>query len=180
MFTLNQDYIMKNSKTPVLTRQQDGKFEFKDCYFLEIVIKQDNETMNRINTVCAPFDFITSVQNAISEYNNNILRLFILAGPDIIKNKFKEPDDFLALALCNDEKQRTNLQYFEVNCKFRHSYDPNQKYRCVGTSAVKALKEIYKSRELYGKSALHALKFWFKNGFTRIDESEQYVHWNQR
>ena len=107
-------------------------------------------------------------------------RLFLLVGPNTIKNNFKEPDDFLALALCHDNRQSTFIQYFEVNYKFRHSYEPNQKYINVGTSATNALKEVYHSRELCGRSALHAIDFWLKNGFTHIDDREQYLHWCQR
>ena len=182
MFTINKDYIIKNTDTPVLTNHGDGHFEFQDCYLLEFFIKNDTESLNKIQTLCMPFDFNTGVQNVISKHSSNtvIQRLFLLSGPDIIENKFKNPDDFLVLALCIDNKQKTKIQYFEVNYKFRHSYEPNQKYRHIGTSAVKALQKIYQNRELYGESALHALKFWFKNGFTRINEHPQYIHWYQR
>jgi len=182
MFILNQDYQIIDANTPVLTRGADGSFEFQDCYFLEFVVKSDEKTKEKINTICAPFDFSTAVQFAISKYHFclNNERLFLLATPDTIQNNFKEPDDFLAMALCSDSNQSTVIQYFEVNYKFRHSYDPNQKYKRVGTSAAKALKKVYYPRELCGRSALHALDFWFKNGFTRMDDREQYLHYCQR
>lgn len=69
---------------------------------------------------------------------------------------------------------------FEVNSKFRHSYEPNQKYRYVGTGAVKALQKVYQSGELWCESVPHALKFWSKNGFTRIDNRELFLHWYQK
>lgn len=37
-------------------------------------------------------------------------------------------------------------------------------------------KKVYQTHELYGKSALEAIKFWAKNGFTRIGESKQDLH----
>ena len=184
MFTAQQDYIIKNSHVPVLANQQNGRFEFKDCYFLEFIVKQDNETMKKINTICMPFDFNTGIQYKISKqrsvYDNFVYRLFLLAGSDIIKNEFKDQDDFLAITLCNDDEQKTTIQYFEVNHNFRHSYEPKQKYRNVGTSALNALKEIYQSNELFGQSASHAIDFWLKNGFTRIKTHDLYIHWCQR
>ena len=149
---------------------------------MEFFIKPDDINIKKIRTLCCPFDFSSIVQNEILKHNtnNSVMRLFLLTDPDTIKNNFKESDDFLAFALCKDEKLRTNLQYFEVNAKFRHSYEPHQKYRRVGTSAVNALKNIYQTRELYGQSALHALKFWIKNGFFSSNKNNQNVHWCQR
>ena len=181
MLINNNDYNILYTDIPVLTRQENGQFEFRDCYLLEFVIKTDSETMDKIKLFCTPFDFNTAVKNKLSTIqDNNIQRLFLLAGPNIIKNRFQEPDDFLALALCDDGSKSTTIQYFEVNNKFRHSYEPNQKYKRVGTSAVQALQKIYPERELCGESALYALKFWDKNGFTRIKEGELYIRWRHR
>ena len=181
MFIIHQDYDIINKNTPVLTRQESGQFEFKDCYFLEFMIWPDDDTMNKIKTICAPFDFSPGVQQAIFSCLDGKQRLFLLAGPDIIRNNFKDTDDFLAFALCVDGQQNTTIQYFEVNWNFRHSYEPSQKYRRVGTSAIKALQRTYQNRELCGRSALDALKFWSKHGFTtHTGENEQHVYWRQR
>lgn len=178
----HQDYKILDSHTPVLTRKENGQFEFMDCYFMEFIVNANDETMKKIKIVCEPFNYKPAVQNAISGCvsKNTYIRLFLLAGPETIKNKFKDTDDFLALALCHDYRQNTTIQYFEVNYKFRHSYEPNQKYRRVGTSAVNALKQIYQTRELCGESALDALKFWLKNGFTRTNEHELHLYWRHR
>lgn len=181
MLTVNQDYIIINSDTPVLTRQANGQFELKNCYFLEFFIESTNTA--KIETVCQPFDFGIAVKYAISKYGyitNDTQRLFLLAGPDIINKDFTDSNEHLALALCQDGPKSTVIQYFEVNRNFRHSYEPNQKYRKVGTSALNALKEVYQTRELCGRSALEAIPFWLKNGFTRIDNREQYLHCKQR
>lgn len=178
MFTINQDYFIKNSDIPVLTRQADGHFEHTNCYFLEFVVNADDETIKKIKTLSAPFGFCTAITQAASTTPKE--RLFLLGGTDIIKNSFNEPDDFLAIALCLDEPKSTIIQYFETNSKYRHSYEPNQKYRYVGTSGVKALQKVYHNRKLCGISAFHALGFWFKNGFSRIDDRERYLHWYQR
>ena len=182
MFVLNQDYNIIDAKVPVLMRQPNGQFEFKDCCFLEFTVGADEETMKKIIMACRPFNFTAAVELAISKnrFSENKERLFFLVGPDTVKNDFKNRDDFLALALCSDGVQKTQVQYFEVNYNFRHSYEPNQKYRRVGTSALNALKKVYHARELYGESALEAVKFWAKNGFTRIGESKQDLHWRQR
>ena len=182
MFTINQDYKIIDAHTPVLTRQWDGKFEFMDCYFLEIIINSDDETMAKIKKLCAPFDYNTAVQYEISSrrFSHNVPRLFLLVGPNTIKNNFQDSDDFLALALCLDLQNTTTIEYFEVNYKFRHSYEPNQKYRRVGTVVANALQKLYQNRELYGHSALDAIKFWIKNGWSHIDEREQYLHWRHR
>lgn len=181
MFTINQDYYILDSKVPVLTLQTNGQFEHKNSYFLEFVVQDDNKTLEKIKTVCAPFDYSTAVAQAISKHNLfHLQRLFLLTGPDAIKNSFKESDDFLAMAFCADGEHATTIQYFEVNYLFRRSYEPNQKYRRVGTSAINALKQVYQDRELGGRSALDALNFWFKNDFTRMDDRELYLHWNQR
>ena len=181
MVITDNDYNILCTDIPVLTRQENGQFEFRDCYLLEFVIKTDSETMDKIKLFCTPFDFNTAVKNKISSTKNkNIQRLFLLATPNIINNSFQEPDDFLALAMCEDAKKSTTIQYFEVNNKFRHSYEPDQKYRRVGTSAVKALQKIYQERDLCGESALHAIKFWIKNDFIRVKEGELYIHWRHR
>lgn len=183
MYKPDQDYRIINSNTPVLTRQADGHFEPTDCYLLEFTVNTDNETIQKIAKLCMPFDFKIAVPLAISKHRafpNNIQRLFLLGSSDIISNKFRNPDDFLAFALCDDRKKRTKIQYFEVNYTFRHSYEPDQKFIRVGTSAADALKEIYKTRELYGKSASDALKFWLKNDFLIVDERKLYIRWNQR
>ena len=181
MVITDNDYNILCADIPVLTRQENGQFEFRDCYFLEFVIKNDAETMDKIKLFYTPFDFNTAVKNAISSpKDNSIQRLFLLAGPNIIKNRFQEPDDFLALAMCEDSPKSTIIKYFEVNNKFRRSYEPDQKYRRVGTSAVKALQKIYQDRELCGESALHAIKFWIKNGFILVKKGEQYVRWYNR
>ena len=184
MFTAYQDYTVADAHIPVLTLQKNGQYEFRDCYFLEFVVKPDYETCQKIRMVCEPFDFIESVQYSISRYNffrkDRELRLFLLAAPDTIRHDFHMIDDLLAFAMCLDGEQKTKILYFEVNYKFRHSYEPTQKYRRVGTSALDALKEVYKNRELYGRSAIHALKFWLKNDFTPFDDRELYLHWVQR
>lgn len=181
MFIIRQDYNIISTNIPVLTNQNNGQFEFKDCYFLEFIIKSDDKTKQKIKTLCKPFVFRFGVRNELSEHiPGNIHRLFLLTDPNIIKNGFENTDDFLAFALCDDNPKNTEIQYFEVNYKFKHSYEPKQKYRRVGTSALNALKEIYKNRELYGKSAQEALKFWLKNDFTLIKEHELYVHWHQK
>ena len=183
MFLNCQDYNIINTNTPVLTHKDNGQFKPTDCYFLEIHIKADDETMEKIKIVCKPFVFDAGVRNVIAKHSSehgNVQRLFLLAGPDIIKNNFQDSNDFLAFALCDDGFKSTEIQYFEVNYKFKHSYEPNQRYRRVGTSALNALKQTYKTRELYGESALEALHFWLKNGFTRTDETGLHLHWNQR
>lgn len=174
-----QDYNILDAHTPVLIRQENGQFEFIGCYFLEFFIKPDNETLAKIDMLCEPFEYKTAIKYMISKQNllsSNAQRLFFLVGPNTIQNNFQETDDFLALALCKDEQSNTLIQYFEVNYKFRHSYEPNQKYRRIGTSAVNALKKFYQSRELCGESALDALKFWLKNGFTRPDNHDLHLH----
>lgn len=178
MFAVNQDFTIVNGNVPVLARQENGGFQPKICHLLEFVVKKDTKTME----ICKPFDFATGVQQAISMWHSSTgaHRLFLLADPDIIKNHFKDPDDFLAFALCLDEKSCTTIQYFEVNYNFRHSYEPNQKYRRVGTSAIQALQKIYRGCELCGRSTLDAYKFWTNNGFTRIDGHELHLHWQQR
>ena len=183
MFTLYKDYSIINAKAPVLMHQPNGQFEFTDCWFMEITTGTDAETMKKIGTVCQPFSFNSAIKHVIAKGGlsfNSIERLFLLAGPDTIKNNFKVPEDFLAIALCSETPKSTTILYFEVNYIFKHSFEPDQKYRRVGTSALDELKEIYKTSELCGRSALDALKFWFKNGFSRIDEREQWVHWRQR
>lgn len=116
MIITDNDYNILCDDIPVLTRQENGQFEFMDCYFLEFVIKTDTETMDKIKIFCTPFDFNTAVKNKLSTVqDNNIQRLFLLAGPNIIKNRFQEPDDFLALAMCEDGPKSTTIQYFEVN-----------------------------------------------------------------
>lgn len=184
MFTIDQDYIIKQSDVPVLTRQAYGIFEPTDCYFLEFFIAPDDETITKIKTLCAPFGFSAGIQHKIVTHNaepDNIQRLFLLGGADIIRNSFTKPDDFLAFALCDDGPKTTEIQYFEVNYKFRHSFDPNQKYRRVGTSALDALKTVYQTRELCGDSALEAQKFWRKNDFTHIEGQEELrLGWRQR
>ncbi len=167
---------------PVLTHQDNGQFEFVDCYFMEFFVTADTDAMEKINVLSVSFDFGTGVKYAISKQcvSGNVLRLFLLAGPDIVKNNFTQPDDFLALALCEQGQKRTVIKYFEVNRKFRHSYEPDQKYRRVGTSTLNALKKIYEHHELCGKSAMEALRFWIKNGFTRINEQELDVYWRQK
>ena len=180
MFIIHQDYDIIDKNTPVLTRQENGQFEFKDCYFMEFMVRADDDTMKKIKTICAPFDFSTGVQQAIFSCLDSKQRLFLLAEPDIIKNDFKDSDDFLAFALCLEGQKSTTIQYFEVNWNFRHSYEPLQKYRRVGTSAIKALQRIYQNRELCGQSASNALNFCLKNSFTCTDENEQHVHWCQR
>jgi len=184
MFTIYQDYIIKQSDVPVLTHQSHGQFEPTDCYFLEFFITADDETIKKIKTLCAPFGFSAGIPQKIAAHDSesgNIQRLFLLAGPDIIRNKFTNPDDCLAFSLCDDGPKSTEIQYFEVNYIFKHSFDPNQKYRRVGTSALDALKTVYQTRELCGESALDALKFWIKNDFTHIDgQKELRLHWRQR
>lgn len=179
MFIIHQDYDIINAKTPVLTRQENGQFEFKYGYFLEFAVKANNETLEKIKTICAPFDFSTGVQQAIFSCLDSKQRLFLLAWPDIIRNNFKDSDDFLAFALCLEGQKSTTIQYFEVNWNFRHSYEPLQKYRRVGTSAIKALQRVYQNRELCGQSASNALNFWLKNSFTCTDENEQHIRWYQ-
>ena len=183
MFTLYKDYSIINANAPVLTLQPNGQFEFKDCYFMEFVTRADEETMKKIGIICEPFSFNSAIQyviskNSFSPYKTE--RLFLLAGPDTMKNNFKDTNDFLAIALCTGDLQRTTILYFEVNYMFRHSFEPNQKYRRVGASAANELKKVYSGGELGGRSALEALGFWFKNDFTRMDEREQWVHWRQR
>lgn len=183
MFIINQDYNIISNDVPVLTRQENGRFEFTDCYFIELAIRPDDKTIEKIMTMCEPFDYSTAIKHLISKYifvPGNIQRLFMLLGHGAIKNDFKHTDDFLAIASCADAHKKTTIQYFEVNYNFRHSYDPNQKYNRVGTSALDALKEVYKDHELCGRSALEALGFWLKNGFTRMDDRDLYVHWRQR
>ena len=183
MFTLYQDYIIKNADTPVLTRQGDGHFEPTNCYFLEFIVRTDDKTMDKIKALCKPFGFDTGVRYAIAKHGalpDNAQRIFLLGTPDIIKTEFKNPDDFLALALCDDGPESTEIQYFEVNYKFRHSYDPTKPYMRVGTSAVKALQKNYKTRELCGDSAMEALKFWVKNNFIRVNGQDFRIRWRQK
>ncbi len=173
MFTVDQDYKIIDAHTPVLARQENGQFKPMDCYFLEFIVGPGDKNLGKIKALCEPFDY----QYAI----NPLFRLFLLVNPDAIKNDFKEPDNLLALALCEDAQQITTIHYFEVNYKFRHSYDPNQKYRRVGTGAVKALQKFYSGQELSGRSTLESLEFWDKMRFTRIDgHNEQHLHWYQR
>lgn len=186
MFTPYTDYIIQNAHVPVLTRQDNNKYDFRDCYFLEFVVRPDWDSRKKIEALCEPFDFMEGVRYEIIKnnvlLNNRTQRLFILATPIAPEHDFFVTDDLLAMAFCTDEDQSTTLDFFEVNYKFRHGYryEPNQKYRRVGTSAIDALKKVYKNRELRGRSALEALTFWLKNDFTHIDNRELYVHWHQR
>ena len=179
IFISYTDYNILDARIPVLARQENGKFKFTDCYFIEFFIKPGDETSRKINMICKPFIYKTAIKYIISKHDflsDNALRLFLLVEPNAIKNNFHETDDLLAIALCLDGSQNTFIQYFEVNYKFRHSYEPNQKYRRVGTSAANALKKFYHASELCGESALDAIKFWLKNGFTRPDNHDLHLH----
>ena len=183
MFTIQQDYIIKNTDIPVLTRQADGHFEPTNCYFLEFMVRPDDKAMDKIKALCKPFGFDTGVRYAISKHGSlpdNVQRIFLLGGPEIIKTEFTNPNDFLAITLCDDGPENTEIQYFEVNYIFRHSYDPNKQYRRVGTSALKALQKNYQTRELWGESAMEALNFWLKNDFTRINNQDFRIRWHQK
>lgn len=183
MFTAYQDYSVIDAHVPVLTCQDDGTYVAKDCYFLEFAVKPDDKTKEKIKTVCKPFEHCGAVQYKISRHkfiSDNTLRLFLLAGPDTIRNDFGETDDFLAFALCEDDSERTTVHYFEVNYIFRHNYEPYKKYRRVGTSAAQALEKAYIGRELCGKSVVNALKFWLQNDFILTDARDLSVSWRQR
>ena len=183
MFNINKDYRIINPSAPVLMHQPNGQFEFTDCYFMEFTTGTDEENMKKIGVICEPFSFNSAIRYVITNGGlsfDSIERLFMLAGPDTMKNDFKDPDDFLAITLCSERPQSTTILYFEVNYMFRHSFEPEQKYRRVGTSALDELKKIYKTKELCGRSAWDARSFWLKNGFSRMGDREQWVHWRQR
>ena len=182
MFTPYKDYVVVNAHIPVLTLQDNGEYVAKDCYFLEFIVNQNYETNQNIKAICEPFEFIDFVQYTLLKlkyFPNASPRLFILGAPESIRHNFFVMDELLAMTLCADHEQRTSIQCFEVNYKFRHNYNPNQKYKNVGTSMLSALKQNYQNRELYGRSVLDAVNFWLKNDFTRLDDREQHLHWHQ-
>lgn len=184
MFEPYKDYFLENTHVPVLTHQNNGEYVAKDCYLVEFAVKPDSETRQKICMICEPFDFIDSVQYEIVRlkyFSEPVTpRLFILAAPAAIEHDFFVMDDLLAMAFCIDSEKYTTLKLFEVNYKFRHKYIGTKKYADVGTSAINALKQVYKKSEIRGKSVMDALYFWQKNDFTDMDNRPLYLHWRQR
>lgn len=169
------DYDLINKNIPVQTVKSDGSFSYTDCCLCDFHIDNKNfDNNSSIKEICKNFAFdktiITELKHQPIVHYNATPKFFALTTANAMAHTFYIPKDILAIAFfwTRDTSQPVWLECFEVNESFRY-YATSKKFTHVGTTAISALKDVYKNQGILGEAMAGVVPFWLKNNFKVIN-----------